>query len=132
MKQTVHTWVTNGKFEHEQEVLGLARYFEGKKVKIQALDSQEEKRTTLQNDALWAWDTFLANETGYTAKEMHYIMCGEVFGWDNVFIDGEVRSIPVRTTSNLTKAGWQDYIRDYRIVARDNYLVEMPPFGYED
>jgi len=128
MKKTIHTWVTKGKFEHEAEVLQLANYFESKKVKIEVLDSAEEKRTADQNKALWKWDSLLAKEAGYTTSEMHYYMCGAVFGWTEV----AGRSVPKKTTNSLTKNEWQDYIRDYRVIARDIYNYEMPPFGYED
>ncbi len=133
MKKTIYTWVTKGKFEHEQEVLRMAKYFEGKKCKIVFTDSSEENRTVDQNNALWRWDSVLAEESGYTVIEMHYEMCCAIFGVTIIKRpDGGAREVPIKTTSRLTKAEWQDYIRDYRVIARDVYNIEMPPFGYEN
>jgi len=133
LKKTIHTWVTKGKFEHESEVLEVAKYFEGKGCKGVFTDSAEENRTVDQNKALWRWDSILAEESGYTTKEMHYEMCCAIFGVTIIKKpDGSIREVPKRTTSDLKKPEWQDYIRDYRVIARDIYNIEMPPFGYED
>ena len=131
MKEIINT-SSNGKWEHESQILEMAKRFNSKRTKIVFMDSQEEKRSTDQNAGLWRWDNFLGSEVGNTAKDQHYIMCGEIFGWTQKEIDGKTVYIPKRTTSNLTKAEWQDYLRDYRIKARENYDVEMPPFSYED
>lgn len=97
-----------------------------------ALGKKEDIRSLDQNAGLWRWDNFLANEVGYTAKEMHYLMCGEIFGWDEHEIQGKQFRIPKRTTRNLNKGEWQDYIKDYRIRARELFNVEMPNFGWDD
>ncbi len=83
-----------------------------------------------QNKALWRWDGLLSEESGYTRTEMHYEMCCKIFGVTVIAESG--REVPKKTTSNLSKAEWQEYIRDYRVIARDIYKYEMPPFGYED
>ena len=126
-KHTIHTSVTNGKFEHEAEILEMAKRFEAKRCKLVFTDSAEEQRTIDQNKGLWRWDKFLGNELGYTAKEMHYAMCGEIFGW----YEFKGKGIPRKTTRDLTKAEWQDYIRDYERIAGEQNVV-MPPFGKEE
>ena len=88
----------------------------------------EEKRTVDQNDALWRWDNLLGDFAGYTTAEMHYLMCGEIFGW----IEYETFRVPRKTTRNLSKKQWQDYILQYRIKAREIYEYEMPNFGWDD
>ena len=133
MKKILHTWVTKGKFEHEAELLEMAKYFDSKKCTLVFTDSAEDNRTVDQNKALWRWDSILADESGYTRTEIHYVMCCEIFGSTEVeYKKGAITTVPKKTTSNLTKAEWQDYIRDYRVIARDIYSTEMPPFGYED
>src|SRR5574343_92706 len=104
----------------------------------QALDSlpdgaylikkKEEKRTIDQNDALWRWDKLLADYTGYDVKKMHYLMCGEIFEWDEY----ENFRVPHKTTRNLSKKQWQDYILQYRLKARELFDFEMPNFGWDD
>jgi len=132
MKKIIDTWVTSGKFHHEAEVLESAKYFESKKCTLVITDSSEEKRTIDQNKALWRWDSILAEEVGYTRMEMHYAMCCQIFGTTWVEIGENMIAVPKKTTSNLSKAEWQDYIRDYRVIARDIHSFEMPNFGYHE
>ena len=87
-----------------------------------------EKRTTDQNDGLWRWDNLLADFTGEDTKKMHYLMCGEIFGWDEY----DTFRVPHKTTRNLSKKQWQDYIIQYRIKARELFDYEMPNFGWDD
>ena len=126
------TGIQNGKPVDIGQFFENCKFFEGKKVDIDIKD-HDEKRTVDQNSALWRWDNLLAEESGYTATEMHYGMCCAIFGVTTIEKpDGSKRDVPKRTTSNLTKAEWQDYIRDYRIIARDIYNYEMPNFGWND
>ena len=124
MKHIIHTSSDGKTFEHQAEMDEMPKRLPCRKVKIVYTDSAEEQRTIDQNKGLWRWDKFLGNELGYTAKEMHYAMCGEIFGW----YEFKGKGIPRKTTRDLTKAEWQDYIRDYERIAGEQNVV-MPPFG---
>ena len=131
MKHTIYTGVSKGKFAHQDRIDEIAKSLEGKPCRVIIMDGAEDKRTVDQNKALWRWDSLLAEESGYTITGMHYEMCCAIFGVDIIKKpDGSKREVPKKTTSNLTKAEWQDYIRDYRVIARDIYNYEMPAFGY--
>ena len=127
MKVTIHTSSDGKEFEHKAEIDKMPKRFAAKSVKIVYSDGAEEKRTLDQNNALWRWDTILGKALGYTPKEMHYNMCGEIFGW----YEFKGRSIPKKTTRDLSKSAWQDYVTNYEVIAGEQG-VELPPFGDEE
>ena len=126
------TGIQNGKPVDLNQFFENCKFFEGKKVDID-MRKHDEKRTVDQNDGIWRWDTLLAEFAGYSPSEMHYLMCGEIFGWNEYNIEGQEFRVPKRTTRNLNKfSEWQNYILNYRIKAREIFDYEMPNFGWND
>ena len=106
------------------------KYFAGRKVTL-GCSGFEEKRTINQNDALWRWDTLLANHNGDTPNDMHYAMLGEIFGWKKIKMGNKIREVPVRTSSQLSTKDFSDYIERYFIKAQELFDYTLPPFGWE-
>lgn len=90
--------------------------------------SNEKKRTLEQNDALWRWDTELSEESGYTPKEVHYIMLGEIYGTKKV---GKV-DMPIKTSSELSTVEFSQYVEIYPAVAFELFGITLSPFSYEE
>ncbi len=116
------------------------RYFAGQRVVLRC-DKEKQKRTINQNDALWRWNEMLANDAGTTPNEMHYLMCGEIFGYKNIKIydkrTTEVKillkevDVPRKTTSKLTTIEFSEYITNYFNKAQELFNYSLPPFGWE-
>jgi len=59
------------------------------------------KRNSLQNRALWGCAyKFIKEHAGYDPETVHTLMCGEFFGWGTQDIFGDLRRVPVRTTTH--------------------------------
>ena len=106
------------------------KYFAGKRV-VLGCDEEKQKRTIDQNDALWRWDTLLADYTGDTPNDMHYAMLGEIFGWRPINMGERIRYVPNKTSSQLNKKEFSDYVERYFIKAQELFNYTLPPFGWE-
>jgi hypothetical protein len=125
------TGVTNGKVANQERLDEILRSFEGKKIVI-SIEKWSEKRTTDQNSGLWRWNKILSDETGYTEEEIHYAMCGELYGYKTLNIGGKEIQKPIKTTSNMSTSEFSHHIMLYEIKARELFSINLPPFTYED
>lgn len=89
--------------------------------------SNEKKRTLDQNNALWRWDNELSQESGYTPKEVHYIMLGLIFGTKKV----DNIEMPIKTSSDLSTVEFSQYVEIYPAVAFEHFGITLSPFSYE-
>lgn len=91
------------------------------------LEKKKNKRTLDQNNALWRWDTELSQESGYTPKEIHYIMLGQIYGTKRV---GKV-DMPIKTSSELSTVEFSQYVEIYPAVAFELFGITLSPFTYD-
>ncbi len=106
------------------------KHFACKRVTL-GCDEEKKKRTIDQNDALWRWDTLLANHNGDTPNDMQYAMLGEIFGWKQIKMGNKIREVPVKTSSQLSTKEFSDYVERYFIKAQELFNYSLPPFGWE-
>ena len=125
------TGVTSGKISDQERLDEIFRSFEGKKIKI-SVKKWDEKRSIDQNRGLWRWNKILSDETGYTEEEIHYVMCGELYGYKTIKIGGKEIQKPIKTTSNMSTSEFSHHIMLYEIRAREFFGINLPPFSYED
>lgn len=143
------TGIKNGKIVDEEIFNEGLKYFEGKRIII-TCRNYEEKRSIDQNSGLWRWNEMLAKETGNTPNDMHYLMCGEIFGYNRIKIYdrktkqfNSLRSInpelkvvlkeievPRKTTKDLKTKEFADYITQYFIKAQELFNYTLEPFGW--
>ena len=148
------TGIKNGKIVDEEIFNEGLKYFEGKKVIISCKE-YDEQRSIDQNKALWRWNEMLAKETGDTPNDMHYLMCGEIFGWKKIkiydlaltkfanqhqdlqnygfeekIILKEIE-VPRKTTKDLKTKEFSDYITQYFIKVQELFNYTLPPFGWD-
>lgn len=105
------------------------KYFAGKRVVLRC-DEEKQKRTLDQNDALWRWNDILGNHLGYTSRDMHYAMLGEIFGWREIKIHETIIALPRKTSSELNTKEFSDYVTNYFNKAQELFNYELPPFGW--
>lgn len=107
------------------------KHYAGKRVVLMC-DKYEAHRTIDQNSALWRWNEILGNHLGYTSRDMHYAMLGEIFGWKEIKIHETIIALPRKTSSQLSTKEFSDYIERYFIKAQELFNYELPPFGWEN
>jgi hypothetical protein len=88
--------------------------------------SNEKKRTLEQNNALWRWDNELSQETGYTPKEIHYLMLGLIYGTKRI----NNLDMPIKTSSELSTIEFSQYVEIYPAVALEHFGITLSPFSY--
>jgi hypothetical protein len=109
----------------------IFKSFDSKKVLI-TVEKYNEKRTNDQNKGLWRWNRILGDHTGYTDQEMHYTMCGELYGWKELNVCGKVMPYPNKTTSTMSTSEFSHHIMLYKIKALELFGIDLPSFSYEE
>lgn len=105
MKRELHT---PDDFRQAIEELAKLRTF-GKPVTIE-IKPWRPKRSTSANAYWWGCVvTPLAEFAGTTQSEMHDILCGQYFGWEEKEIFGKTRLIPRRSTTSPDKMSVADF-----------------------
>ena len=123
--------VTNNKLALEEEFHNILKCFEGKVVRIN-IEKDEGRRSSDQNRGLWRWNKILGDHTGYNEEEMHYVMCGALYGWKQIEVGGIKIDRPNKTTSRMTTSEFSHHIMLYKIKALDLFGIDLPPFSYDD
>lgn len=122
--------VTNGKLCLQERFDEILKSYEGKSVVVE-VKKDEGKRSSDQNRGLWRWNKILGDYTGYTEEEMHYMMCGELYGWKTLELGGKRIERPNKTTSQMTTSEFSHHIMIYQIRALELFGIDLPPFSYE-
>ena len=128
---TLYSGVTNGKLCLQEQFDDILKSFEGKAVRV-TVTKDEGKRTINQNKGLWRWNKILGDHTGYTEEEMHYAMCGALYGWKKLNVGGMTIDRPNKTTSLMTTSEFSHHIMLYRIKAEEIFGISLPPFSFEE
>ena len=125
------TGIINGRVTDEERLNEIFKSFDTKKVEI-TVKKWTEKRSSDQNRGLWRWNKLLSDFTGYTEEEIHYLMCGELYGWKELEIAGHKITRPNKTTSMMNTSEFSHHIMLYELKARELFDYNLPPFSYED
>lgn len=129
-KEKIITGVTGGQIANRERLDEILRSFEAKKIII-TVQEWDEKRSIDQNKGLWRWNKILSDHTGHTEEEIHYLICGELYGWKRIEITNKVFERPNKTTSKMSTSEFSHHIMLYEIKARELFDINLPPFSYE-
>lgn len=86
-----------------------------------------EKRSLDAN--AYYWDqvvTPLAEHCGNTPEEMHEILLGKVFGYNNIVFAGGIYMIPRKRSSSMTRKEFHQYIEHCRVIAAQEGVASQP------
>jgi hypothetical protein len=84
------------------------------------------KRSLPQNSLLWLYNEILGKELGYTAEEMHEVMKGEIFGYEEKKFGDEIKLVPKKHTKDLSTIDFAWYIQEYQRIAIQKLNVLLP------
>jgi hypothetical protein len=93
---------------------------------VMEIKKKTKKRSLPQNSLLWLYNEILGKELGYTAEEMHEVMKGEIFGYEEKKFGDEIKLIPKKHTKNLSTIDFAWYIQEYQRIAIQKLNVLLP------
>jgi len=70
----------------------------------------DPKRSTNANARLWKLHTEAGKEAGYSPGELHELMLGEYFGWQQIRTPSGVHEVPRERSHDKTKARFREFM----------------------
>jgi len=122
-----YSGVKGGKLQPSvtKRILSDLKQWEGKRVQIEVC-KQKSERSTQQNRYYWgAVVKILAKELGYSTDEIHDLLKFK-FLKRNIVI-GETEEVIVKSTAELTKSEFMDYISDIQIWSAELGIIIQDP-----
>ncbi len=86
-----------------------------------------KKRSNPQNSYFWGVIVkIICDETGNDANDIHDVLCGECFGWQEYEVMGLRKRRPVRGTSQLNVDEFEQFCEWCRAFAASNLGLVIP------
>jgi hypothetical protein len=86
-----------------------------------------KKRSNPQNSYFWTVIIgTLKTETGNDANDLHDVLCGEAFGWEEYQVLGKRKVRPVKGTSQLLVDEFESFCEWCRAYAAQNLGIVIP------
>lgn len=127
MKLHYYSEVKEGKLQKNirEKIAQELSIFEGKRVEIK-IEKLRSKRSTQQNRLYWLYVTIISKELGYTKEEMHDLIKYKFLKAEKVFEKtGEVFEY-LKSSSELTKSEFADFVTDLIRWASENFDIILP------
>lgn len=70
----------------------------------------DPKRSTDANKRLWALHEAAGKESGYSPGELHELMLGEYFGWQQIKTPSGVHEVPRERSHDKSKTAFREFM----------------------